>query len=74
VLSVLTNLNNCSIEEVEVVGSATRSPLVVGALRDFFGKEPKRTMNSEEAVAKGCALQVCVVDMRSFATSRSNFF
>jgi molecular chaperone DnaK (HSP70) len=30
----------------------------VGALRDFFGKEPKRTMNSEEAVAKGCALQV----------------
>lgn len=50
-----------SIEEVEVVGSATRSPLVVGALRDFFGKEPKRTMNSEEAVAKGCALQAAMI-------------
>jgi hypothetical protein len=49
-----------SIEEIEVVGSATRSPLVVGALREFFGKEPKRTMNSEEAVAKGCALQVII--------------
>jgi len=50
-----------SIEEIEVVGSATRSPLVVGALRDFFGKEPKRTMNSEEAVAKGCALQAAMI-------------
>jgi hypothetical protein len=56
-----------SIGDIEVVGSATRSLLVVGALRDVFGKEPRRTMNSEEAVAKGCALQVCVLDSYTLA-------
>lgn len=49
------------IEDVEVIGSATRSPLVTNVLRDFLGKEPKRTMNSEEAVSKGCALQAAMI-------------
>ena len=49
------------IDEIEVVGSATRSPLITNALRDFLGKEPKRTMNSEEAVAKGCALRAAMI-------------
>ena len=44
------------IDVIEVVGSATRSPLVQGALKEHFGKEPQRTLNSEEAVSKGCAL------------------
>ena len=30
------------------MGSATRSPLIVNAIKDFIGKEPQRTMNSEE--------------------------
>jgi len=50
-----------SIHEIEVVGSATRSPLVVNAIQEFFGKEPKRTMNSEEAVSKGCALMAAMI-------------
>jgi heat shock protein 4 len=49
------------LDEIEVVGSATRSPLITNALRDFLGKEPKRTMNSEEAVAKGCALRAAMI-------------
>jgi len=44
------------IDVIEVVGSATRSPLILNALKEHFGKEPQRTMNSEEAVSKGCAL------------------
>uniref|UniRef100_A0A7S0YHN0 Uncharacterized protein n=1 Tax=Hemiselmis tepida TaxID=464990 RepID=A0A7S0YHN0_9CRYP len=56
-----TKLMFDQVEEVEVVGSATRSPLVVNALKDFLGKEPKRTMNSEEAVSKGCALNAAML-------------
>ena len=44
------------IDVIEVVGSATRSPLVTNAIKTHFGKEPQRTLNSEEAVSKGCAL------------------
>ena len=44
------------IDLIEVVGSATRSPLITGGIKEHFGKEPQRTLNSEEAVSKGCAL------------------
>jgi heat shock protein 4 len=37
-------------------GSATRSPIITSALEEHFGKTPQRTLNSEEAVSKGCAL------------------
>mmetsp|Transcript_62527 Transcript_62527/g.129902 ORF Transcript_62527/g.129902 Transcript_62527/m.129902 type:complete len:847 (+) Transcript_62527:111-2651(+) len=49
------------IHEIEMVGSATRSPLILNTIKDFFGKEPKRTMNSEEAVSKGCALMGAMI-------------
>eukprot|EP00285_Hemiselmis_virescens_P017845 CAMPEP_0173379466 /NCGR_PEP_ID=MMETSP1356-20130122/2399_1 /TAXON_ID=77927 ORGANISM="Hemiselmis virescens, Strain PCC157" /NCGR_SAMPLE_ID=MMETSP1356 /ASSEMBLY_ACC=CAM_ASM_000847 /LENGTH=841 /DNA_ID=CAMNT_0014332803 /DNA_START=62 /DNA_END=2587 /DNA_ORIENTATION=- len=60
-LFAATKLTFDQVEEVEVVGSATRSPLIVNALKDFLGKEPKRTMNSEEAVSKGCALNAAML-------------
>jgi heat shock protein 4 len=44
------------IDVIEVVGSATRSPLITNAIKEFFGKEPQRTLNAEESVCKGCAL------------------
>jgi len=63
------------LDEIEVVGSATRSPLVVNALKEFLGREPKRTLNSEEAVSKGCALCAAMVSpnfkVRDFAISDS---
>jgi len=61
------------IDVIEVVGSATRSPLITNALKDHFGKEPQRTMNSEEAVSKGCALMGAMLSpnfkVRDFAVA-----
>ncbi|GAA0155438.1 Hsp70 family chaperone [Lithospermum erythrorhizon] len=49
------------IHSVEVVGSSSRVPAVIKILSDFFGKEPRRTMNASECVAKGCALQCAIL-------------
>ncbi|KAK2971170.1 hypothetical protein RJ640_008594, partial [Escallonia rubra] len=46
-----------SIYAVEVVGSGSRVPAIIKILTEFFGKEPRRTMNASECVAKGCALE-----------------
>jgi heat shock protein 4 len=61
------------IDTIEVVGSATRSPLITNALQSHFGKVPQRTLNSEEAVAKGCALMGAMMSpnfrVREFAVA-----
>uniref|UniRef100_A0A0C9S4G3 TSA: Wollemia nobilis Ref_Wollemi_Transcript_13942_3262 transcribed RNA sequence n=1 Tax=Wollemia nobilis TaxID=56998 RepID=A0A0C9S4G3_9CONI len=46
---------------VEVVGSGSRVPSVLKILTEFFGKEPRRTMNASECVARGCALQCAIL-------------
>ncbi|KAC9514760.1 hypothetical protein R6Q59_012987 [Mikania micrantha] len=50
-----------SIYAVEVVGSGSRVPAVIKILTEFFGKEPRRTMNASECVSKGCALQCAIL-------------
>ncbi|GAA0183143.1 Hsp70 family chaperone [Lithospermum erythrorhizon] len=50
-----------NIHSVEVVGSSSRVPAVMKILSEFFGKEPRRTMNASECVAKGCALQCAIL-------------
>ncbi|KAF6172862.1 hypothetical protein GIB67_035416 [Kingdonia uniflora] len=50
-----------NIHSVEVVGSGSRVPAVIRILTEFFGKEPRRTMNASECVAKGCALQCAML-------------
>ena len=45
---------------VEVVGGATRIPAVKERIGRFFGKDVSTTLNADEAVARGCALQVCL--------------
>lgn len=45
------------IDEVILVGGSTRVPMVVEAVRSFFGKEPNRSVNPDEAVAIGAAIQ-----------------
>ncbi|XP_076945364.1 heat shock 70 kDa protein 15-like [Bidens hawaiensis] len=50
-----------NIYAVEVVGSGSRVPAVIKILTEFFGKEPRRTMNASECVAKGCALQCAIL-------------
>ncbi|KAA8540425.1 hypothetical protein F0562_024656 [Nyssa sinensis] len=50
-----------NIHAVEVVGSGSRVPALIRILTEFFGKEPRRTMNASECVAKGCALQCAIL-------------
>ncbi|KAI3948563.1 hypothetical protein MKW92_035247 [Papaver armeniacum] len=50
-----------NIHSVEVVGSGSRVPAIMKILTEFFGKEPRRTMNASECVARGCALQCAIL-------------
>jgi len=49
------------ISAVELVGSGSRVPAIVRTLVEVFGKEPRRTMNASECVARGCALQCAML-------------
>jgi len=46
-----------SITDVILVGGQTRMPKVQEAVKDFFGKEPRKDINPDEAVALGAAIQ-----------------
>lgn len=46
------------IYAVEIVGGASRIPAIKERIAKFFGKEMSTTLNADEAVARGCALQV----------------
>ncbi|XP_024980254.1 heat shock 70 kDa protein 15-like [Cynara cardunculus var. scolymus] len=50
-----------NIYAVEVVGSGSRVPAMIKILTEFFGKEPRRTMNASECVSKGCALECAIL-------------
>ncbi|CAL9081542.1 unnamed protein product [Musa textilis] len=50
-----------NIHTVEVVGSGSRVPAIIKILTEFFGKEPRRTMNASECVARGSALQCAIL-------------
>ncbi|KAL4450109.1 hypothetical protein ABPG77_010778 [Micractinium sp. CCAP 211/92] len=54
-------LEPSQIANVEVVGGTTRVPAVLKQLTDFFGREPSRTLNAKETVARGCALQCAML-------------
>jgi molecular chaperone DnaK len=45
------------IHDVILVGGMTRMPKVVDTVREFFGKEPRKDVNPDEAVAVGAAIQ-----------------
>ncbi|HLE81700.1 MAG TPA: molecular chaperone DnaK, partial [Dehalococcoidia bacterium] len=49
------------IDEVLLVGSQTRMPLVQQKVKEFFAKEPNKSINPEEAVARGAAIQAGVL-------------
>jgi len=54
-------LSASDIAEVILVGGQTRMPLVQKYVKDFFGKEPRRDVNPDEAVAIGAAVQAGVL-------------
>ncbi|HVF18106.1 MAG TPA: molecular chaperone DnaK [Steroidobacteraceae bacterium] len=49
------------VSEVILVGGQTRMPLVQKYVKDFFGKEPRKDVNPDEAVAVGAAIQAGVL-------------
>ncbi|MDF1765005.1 MAG: molecular chaperone DnaK [Gammaproteobacteria bacterium] len=49
------------INDVILVGGQTRMPLVQKRVSEFFGKEPRRDVNPDEAVAVGAAIQAAVL-------------
>jgi molecular chaperone DnaK len=50
-------LSKGDIDEVILVGGQTRMPKVQEAVKHFFGKEPRKDVNPDEAVAMGAAIQ-----------------
>ena len=50
-------LSTSQIDDVILVGGQTRMPKVMDAVKDFFGKDPRRDVNPDEAVAVGAAIQ-----------------
>lgn len=54
-------LTVAKIDEVILVGGQTRMPLVQKTVEEFFGKEPRKDVNPDEAVAVGAAIQAAVL-------------
>ncbi len=54
-------LSPSEINDVILVGGQTRMPMVQKAVADFFGKEPRKDVNPDEAVAMGAAIQGAVL-------------
>ncbi|MHB1084239.1 MAG: molecular chaperone DnaK [Thiobacillus sp.] len=50
-------LTTSQIDDVILVGGQTRMPKVMDAVKDFFGKDARRDVNPDEAVAVGAAIQ-----------------
>ena len=50
-------LDKSQIDEVLLVGGSTRIPKVQKLVKEFFGKEPNRSVNPDEVVAAGAAIQ-----------------
>ncbi len=51
------DLSASEIDEIIIVGGQTRMPLVQAKVAEFFGKEPRKDVNPDEAVAIGAAVQ-----------------
>ncbi|VDK65564.1 unnamed protein product [Onchocerca ochengi] len=64
---LLTNLlKECGkraeeVESVELIGGTSRIPAIKKIISEVFGKEPKTTMNQDEAVARGAAMKCAIL-------------
>jgi molecular chaperone DnaK len=54
-------LDTGSVDEVLLVGGQTRTPKVLQTVQGYFGKEPNKTVNPDEVVAVGAAVQAAVL-------------
>jgi len=54
-------LTSSQIDEVVLVGGMTRMPKIIEEVKKFFGKEPNRSVNPDEVVAVGAAIQAGIL-------------
>ena len=54
-------LNPSEVNEIILVGGQTRMPMVQKVVADYFGKEPRKDVNPDEAVAVGASIQGAVL-------------
>ncbi|GAA6172971.1 molecular chaperone DnaK [Colwellia sp. KU-HH00111] len=55
------DLSVSDVNDIILVGGQSRMPMVQKAVTDFFGKEPRKDVNPDEAVASGAAIQAGVL-------------
>ena len=56
-----SGFNKSDINEIVMVGGQTRMPMIVDQVKNLFGKEPNRSVNPDEVVALGAAVQAGVL-------------
>lgn len=54
-------VEKAAVDEVVLIGGSTRIPYVQQLIEQYFGKEPCRSINADEAVAYGAAVQAAVL-------------
>jgi molecular chaperone DnaK len=59
--------DNTKIDVVLLAGGSTRMPMVVNMLRDYFGKEPSKSLNPDECVALGAAVKAAFLKKETWA-------
>merc|ERR1712151_782896 len=58
-----SKIDKRSVHDVVLVGGSTRIPKIQNLIKEFFnGKEPARSINPDEAVAWGAAVQAAILD------------
>jgi molecular chaperone DnaK len=55
------NLQKSEIDQILLVGGSTRIPMVADKVKEFFAKEPNRSVNPDEVVAMGAAVQAGIL-------------
>jgi len=56
-------MKKADITEVILVGGMTRMPRVQNLVKEFFGKDPSQSVNPDEVVALGAAIQVWICNI-----------
>jgi heat shock protein len=58
---LISELHLEEIHAVEIVGGSSRIPAIKHRIEVIFGKQPSTTLNQDEAVSRGCALQCAML-------------